>query len=155
MNDIFFDPENFKELIELFPKIEEAYLLGLERERKKYYQFGEKKSVDMNIITPSVNWLRKRWTSYILFAISLLKNPFFNDLKNGLPKMNSRTLTSRLNTLTKLGVITRNIHDTRPVRVSYSLTSYGERLISLHVSILLYIKRSRIKENIFQFVDEI
>ncbi len=155
MNDMIFDPENFKELIKLFPKIEETYLLGLEREKKKYFQLGKiNKSFDMNIITPSINWLRKKWTSNILFTISLLKNPYFNDLKNGISKINSRILTNRLNLMTKLGVINRNIHDTRPIRVSYSLTPYGARVISLYSILLLYIKRSRIKNKIFQFTNE-
>ncbi|MFX1238335.1 MAG: winged helix-turn-helix transcriptional regulator [Promethearchaeota archaeon] len=154
LNDMIFNPENFGELIELIPKIEEAYLLGLERERKKYYQLGEKKDLDMKITMPPVNFFSKKWTPYILFALSLLKNPFFNDLKKELSEISTRTLTSRLKILTKIGIVDRTIHNTRPVRVSYSLTPYGARFISLHVPLTLYLKKLRLKDNILEVVNE-
>ncbi len=154
LNDMIFDPDNFKELIELFPKIEETYLLGLERERNKYYQLREKLNLDMKVTMTPVSFFSKKWTPYILFTLSLLKNPFFNDLKNNLPEISTRTLASRLKILIKIGIVDRTIHDTRPIRVSYSLTPYGARFTSLHVPLTLYLKKLHLKDNILEVVNE-
>jgi DNA-binding HxlR family transcriptional regulator len=68
--------------------------------------------------------LGKRWTGVVLST--LMQGPvFFNDLKRGIPGINDRILTERLVELAELGLVTRTVVDTGPVRVRYELTEHG------------------------------
>ncbi len=129
------NPKNFKEFIELIPEIRNATRLGIKREFDEY----KTKIQDAEYFYPYILLSRKKWTFDILDAIELIGEPYFNDLRNTLPLINTRTLSTRLNSLSKLDIIERIVHDTRPVRVSYKMTPFGRGLRSLYASIFFYI----------------
>ncbi|MFX1397658.1 MAG: winged helix-turn-helix transcriptional regulator [Promethearchaeota archaeon] len=95
--------------------------------------------MDRDFLNQVSSLMRGKWTSDVLYIIYFLKEPYYNDLRNSLPKINSRTLTNRLITLKKFGMIERKVHQGQPVRVSYSLTPFGEDCISLRMPLLVYI----------------
>ncbi|MBI2938719.1 MAG: hypothetical protein A3K61_00540 [Thaumarchaeota archaeon RBG_16_49_8] len=72
------------------------------------------------------NYLSKKWAFEILVLLymRILK---FNELKNLLIGISSRTLTDRLRMLEAAGFISRNIVNEAPVRIEYSLTEKGRR----------------------------
>lgn len=142
-----FDFDNFKEIIELIPKIRKTINLGMMRELQKPKQEKKILKMDRSFIREVSTLLQGKWTADILFFINFLKNPYYNEIKKALPEINTRTLTNRLLFLNEKGIIARKIHDTRPVRVSYSLTRFGEGLISLYIPILLYVALEYEKNN--------
>ena len=134
-----FDLDNFKELINLIPSLQEAVILGLKRELKKPKQLKKIIKMDRSFIGEVSTLLQGKWTIDILYMIFFLNKPFFNDLRNNLPEINSRTLTTRLFSLEEKGIIKRTVHTGRPVRVSYEMTAFGKGLTLLFYPMAIYV----------------
>ena len=126
-----FNLDNFKELIDLIPKLYEAVNLGLKRELEKPKQMKKIIKMDRNFIKNVSMLMQGKWTIDIIYMIFFLKNPFFNELRRSLPEINTRTLTLRLKFLEEKGVIKRIVHTGKPVRVSYEITEFGKGLAML------------------------
>ncbi len=126
-----FNLDNFKEVIDLIPKLVEAVNLGLERELKKPEQKEKIIKMDKTFIQNVSSILQGKWTVDILYVIFFLEKPYFNDLRRALPKINTRTLTLRLKFLEEKGMIKRIVHTGKPVRVSYQITEFGRDLTKL------------------------
>ena len=68
-----------------------------------------------------------RWVGAIIRA--LVAGPRrFNELLATIPGISDRLLTERLRELERQGIVRRVVHDERPVRVTYELTSCGSSL---------------------------
>ncbi|MFX0073450.1 MAG: winged helix-turn-helix transcriptional regulator [Candidatus Hermodarchaeota archaeon] len=138
-----FDLNNFKEAIDLIPKLQEAVEIGIERELKTPKK--KQKIIKMNrkFIQELSTLVQGKWSVDILYMIFFLKNPFFNDLRRALPEINTRTLTTRLNSLEENGIIERNVHTGKPVRVSYNMTEFGKGLTLSYFPLAIYVILSR------------
>lgn len=68
------------------------------------------------------------WTANIIW--SLRSGPRrFSELKIDIQKISPKVLTTRLRELEERGVVLREVKDTSPPSVEYSLTTHGEQLI--------------------------
>jgi DNA-binding HxlR family transcriptional regulator len=75
----------------------------------------------------AVEMVGRRWAGAIVWA--LLDGPQrFNHLLNGIPDINDRMLTTRLNELIEEAVVVRHVEPGPPVQVSYGLTARGRAL---------------------------
>lgn len=75
----------------------------------------------------AIRILEGKWTLQIVHA--LLEGPKgFNDLARAIGGCNSATLSSRLESLSALGLVSKRIDSTMPPRTCYSLTAAGEAL---------------------------
>jgi DNA-binding HxlR family transcriptional regulator len=71
--------------------------------------------------------LGKRWTGVVIAA--LMNGPgHFAELKRAVPGISERMLSDRLSELAELRLVTRQVHDGPPLRVTYRLTRAGEGL---------------------------
>jgi DNA-binding HxlR family transcriptional regulator len=78
--------------------------------------------------------LQGKWTLHIVSA--LLDGPRgFNDLSRAIGGCNPATLAERLDTLERLGLLTRTVESTMPPRTSYALTKSGAGLDEVITSI--------------------
>lgn len=78
-------------------------------------------------VEESMRILGGRWR--LLLVSYLLDGPKrFNDLRRDVPGISQRMLTLDLRALEALGLITRTVYPTSPVRVEYELSKDGERL---------------------------
>ncbi|HEY8552424.1 MAG TPA: helix-turn-helix domain-containing protein [Thermaerobacter sp.] len=75
----------------------------------------------------AVQILGKKWTGLILRVLMTGKKRFC-DFKASLPEMSDRILSERLKELEEAGILTRHVHDTRPVLIEYELTEKGRAL---------------------------
>jgi DNA-binding HxlR family transcriptional regulator len=71
--------------------------------------------------------LERRYAVSILYA-SYQGCTRFNEFRQALGEIPPGTLTQRLLELEQAGVLRREVHDARPPRVEYVLTSDGQRL---------------------------
>ncbi|MCF2140439.1 MAG: helix-turn-helix transcriptional regulator [Candidatus Lokiarchaeota archaeon] len=84
--------------------------------------------------------IQKKWVIQIVNAIVTLKNPFYNEIKNHIEKISSKTLSIRLKELENLQIISRHVIDSQPIRVLYTCTEFGLGLfITLMPFILFYV----------------
>jgi DNA-binding HxlR family transcriptional regulator len=78
-------------------------------------------------ITRVFQVLGKRWTGLILAA--LMNGPgHFAQLRRAVPRISERMLSDRLTELGSLGLVTREVEEGPPLRVSYRLTAAGTAL---------------------------
>ncbi|MGA2665778.1 MAG: helix-turn-helix domain-containing protein [Nitrososphaerales archaeon] len=80
--------------------------------------------------------LSQRW-SLVIISLLYMRSLNFNEFKEMLPGISSRTLTDKLRMLEKNKILTRSVTSNAPVRVTYSLTTRG-REIALSFLPLLY-----------------
>ncbi len=75
----------------------------------------------------AVELVGRRWIGAIVRV--LMNGPHrFNELLAAVPGLSDRLLTERLRELEREGIVTRTVHDERPVRVTYALTESGASL---------------------------
>lgn len=75
----------------------------------------------------AVELIGKRWTGAILCA--LLERPMrFAELAQSVDGLSDRLLSERLKELEAEGLVRREVHAGKPVRVEYSLTEKGSSL---------------------------
>ena len=112
------------DLARVLPKTEEPEYSVKEMERR------------MEGVVSVLSVLSQRWSLGIIFLL-YMKGLKFNELRDLLPGISSRTLTDKLRMLEGRGILTRNVTSSSPVRVGYSLTTRG-REIALSCLPLIY-----------------
>jgi DNA-binding HxlR family transcriptional regulator len=71
--------------------------------------------------------LGKRWTGLIV-AVLTQRAWYFSELRRAIPKISERMLSDRLSELAEAGLLTREVEEGPPLRVSYRLTEAGRAL---------------------------
>ena len=130
--------DNYKELIDLTPLIQEAMLKSIERDQKTHVYDTNRIRVKAKLYKEIFKLIQGKWTLEIYYALLILKSCGFNELKEALPEINSRTLTDRLRFLEQRGVVSRNVITDSPIRVNYSLTNFGKEALLLLIPFLVY-----------------
>lgn len=75
----------------------------------------------------AIELIGKRWTGAIVFALTE-GSLRFGELREAVPGLSDRLLSSRLRELEGEGLVARSVEPGSPVRVSYSLTEVGAEL---------------------------
>jgi len=77
------------------------------------------------------SYLSKKWTMSIIITIGNFNNLRFNDIKDRLENATSKILSERLKELEEKGLVKRKPYNEVPLRVEYSLTKKGEKLLKV------------------------
>lgn len=77
----------------------------------------------------------KRWTLLVVGALGRGRRRF-HEIQTDLAGISSRTLTERLKALEALGLVHRQAFAEVPLRVEYSLSAEGRRLLAAMVPLL-------------------
>jgi DNA-binding HxlR family transcriptional regulator len=123
---------------ELAPIIED-FLLRLDKaiaKRKPREYSVEEMEERMESVVSVLGVLSQRWSLGMIYLL-YMKSLKFNELRDLLHGISSRTLTDKLRMLEGSGILTRSVTSSAPVRVSYTLTTRG-REIALSCLPLLY-----------------
>jgi DNA-binding HxlR family transcriptional regulator len=88
----------------------------------------------------ALNPLLQKWSIEICFLLRMKQPRRFNELKEGLPGIGSRTLSQRLKELEQQGIVERHAFAEVPVRVEYSLTPKGLRMGDLFLPIIAHLR---------------
>ena len=86
----------------------------------------------------TLEFLRKKWVIDIIYILSILKRPYFNQIRKSVPEINSRTLTIRLKEFENQKILTRTVENIQPLRVSYELTELGQGMYELILPLLFF-----------------
>ena len=81
-----------------------------------------------------------RWTIEILAALYIAGDRRFNELRTLLRGISSRTLSDKLTTCQKHGLVDRVVEEGPPIRVTYRLTSHGRTCGRLLGPLVAYMK---------------
>src|SRR5271169_7067400 len=69
--------------------------------------------------------LSQRW-SLVIISLLYMRSLSFNEFRENLPGISSRTLTDKLRMGEKNKILTRSVTNNAPVSVTYSLTTRGK-----------------------------
>jgi len=130
--------DHYKELIDLIPKAQEAILKGLTRDRKYHVNSIEKIRIKATLYKEIFKLIQGKWTIEILYSILMFEKSNFNELKEALIGINSRTLTDRLRFLEQRGIVSRKVLTESPIRVEYKLTKFGKESFILLIPFINY-----------------
>lgn len=81
-----------------------------------------------------------KWSADVLLALHARPSVGFEDLRRSLPGISPRVLSLKLKELEQNGMVTREILDTRPPRVHYSLTERGWTVAWLAQPIFMFLR---------------
>ena len=129
---------NYKELVNLIPSIQEAILKGLARDRKYHVNSIEKIRIKAKLYKEIFKLIQGKWSIEILYSILMFDRCNFNELKEALTGINSRTLTDRLKFLEQRGIVSRTVLTKSPIRVEYKLTKFGKESFILLIPFINY-----------------
>jgi DNA-binding HxlR family transcriptional regulator len=104
--------------------------------REKHDYSVEEMEEQMKGLVTILGALSQRWSLVIIYLL-YMSSLNFNELRDLLPGISSRTLTDKLRMLERSGILARSVVSSAPVRVRYSLTKSG-REIALSSLPLLY-----------------
>jgi DNA-binding HxlR family transcriptional regulator len=88
----------------------------------------------------ALNPLLQKWSIEICFLLRMKQPRRFNELRENLPGIGSRTLSQRLKELEQQGIVQRTVYPEVPVRVEYRLTQKGARLGDLFLPVIAHLR---------------
>jgi len=124
-----------KEVAPLIEDFLSKLALVISKRRPREYSVEEMEE-QMKGVVSILSVLSQRWSLGIIYLL-YMKSLKFNELRDLLHGISSRTLTDKLRMLERSGILTRSVTSSAPVRVSYTLTTSG-REIALSCLPLLY-----------------
>ena len=83
-----------------------------------------------------------KWSADVLLVLHSVPSVGFEQLRRSLTKISPRVLSLKLKELEHAGMVERTVIDSRPPRVSYSLTERGWTVTWLAQPILLFLRLS-------------
>jgi DNA-binding HxlR family transcriptional regulator len=128
----------FREIIEMIPQLIKAGKVCIEREIENQHHSLERMRAELNMMKNTTALFEGKWTLEILYSLGIGKELYYNDLKRLHTGIGSRILTDRLKFLETQKIISRKVHSTQPIRVSYKITRFGMDLIYLALPIFFY-----------------
>lgn len=110
--------------------------IALKKNLNKIYQISQshpKKCAIKDLFSPTAD----KWSLFCLYYLAYSETLRFNELKNKIPGISSRMLSSTLKKLEKTKLLKRKAYAEVPPRVEYSLTPFGyeyaEKLLELNL----------------------
>ena len=82
-------------------------------------------------VMDTMELLSGRWKIIIMTTLYLGGTMRFNEIKNSIPRITGRVLSKDLKFLESHKIVSRNVRDTSPITVEYTLTDYGKTLDSV------------------------
>ncbi len=95
---------------------------------------------EVQLSVEALNPLLQKWSIEICFLLRMRQPRRFNELKEGLRGIGSRTLSQRLKELEAQGIVARQAFAEVPVRVEYTLTPKGLRMGDLFLPIIAHLR---------------
>lgn len=137
-----------------------AKIVEVESLESRFRQFGDVASAfvkqvsaeggvlrrsDERSVEDNLNMTKKvfsKWSIEIIMSTYSLRSVGFGDLKRLLNGISSRVLSKKLKDLEEMGFLLRNVVESRPPRVKYTLSRRGEVLAKLGEPVILYLRQS-------------
>ncbi|WP_236975034.1 winged helix-turn-helix transcriptional regulator [Membranihabitans maritimus] len=81
-------------------------------------------------INDTLNVVSGKWKLPIIASL-LYGKKRFKDIQDNIEKITPRMLSKELKELELNGVVERTVYDSRPIRIEYTLTESGEKILSV------------------------
>ena len=105
-----------------------------------YYDENVDINWEVDAAVDAFEMFSSRWTIEILAALYIAGDRRFNELRTLLRGISSRTLSDKLTTCQKHGLVERVVDEGPPIRVTYRLTTHGRTCGRLLGPLVAYMK---------------
>jgi DNA-binding HxlR family transcriptional regulator len=75
--------------------------------------------------------LGHKWVPVITYHIYENEEIRFSELQEEIGGITNKTLSNNLDRMQEQGIVNRNVEDDKPVKITYELTGFGEKLLPL------------------------
>jgi DNA-binding HxlR family transcriptional regulator len=75
--------------------------------------------------------LGHKWVPVITYHIYENEEIRFSELQEEIGGITNKTLSNNLDRMQEQGIVNRNVEDDKPVKITYGLTGFGEKLLPL------------------------
>lgn len=89
------------------------------------------KSEDWCALKSTSKILGHKWVPVITFHIYDNEDARFSEIKDKIGDITNKTLSNNLERMQEQGIVDRNVEDEKPVKITYELTEFGEKLMPL------------------------
>ena len=110
---------------------------------ENYYDAEIDISWEVDASVDAFSIFSSRWTIEILATLYIAGERRFNEMRNLLRGISSRTLSDKLTKCTETGLVERIVEDGPPIRVTYRLTDHGRQAGRLLSPLVAYMKISQ------------
>jgi DNA-binding HxlR family transcriptional regulator len=100
---------------------------------------ADRKSAELRWFLEKIRFFTRKWNVDILYELNMHGGLIFNELKRHLGGVSSRTVSDCLKELQKNGLVSRQIQDTQPPSVLYSLTEKGKGFVEISMILIYYL----------------
>ena len=122
-----------------FGEVASAFVRQVSAEEGASYR-GEASTVKYNL--SMMKKVFSKWSIEIILAAYSLESVGFGDLKRLLSGISSRVLSKKLKDLEELGFLEREVIQSHPPKVRYTLSKKGELLAKIGEPVILYLRES-------------
>ncbi len=131
--------ESLEQKFQEFGEVASGFVRQVSAEVGLSYR-GETSTVEDNLSL--MKKVFSKWSIEIILSTYSLKSVGFGDLKRLLNGISSRVLSKKLKDLEELGFLEREVIESRPPKVRYTLSRKGEVLAKLGEPVIIYLRES-------------
>ena len=153
MTDDFINFDRFqdiwKDILELLNKIQFASEKGIANHCAIFNDLPEHEKIERELMKNIFQFLQKKWVIEIVHVLAFHDHLYFNEVKSHRETITSKTLSERLKELVDNNIVSRQVESSStPIRVRYSLTTYGKGLhhTLLPFAIYYFVNSQKLKE---------
>ena len=136
---MIFDRTEWEPITKIIKESQKTIRTLLEKHTQTTDHNDERQELEMQWFLNNLLFITKKWNVDILYQLHLHSSITFNDLRRHLNNLSSRTLSDCLKQLQKHKLITRELRDTRPPSVLYSLSEEGNGFVEISMLLVFYL----------------
>ena len=136
---MMFDKTEWEAIAERIKESQETVRTLLKKHAQTTDHTDERQELEVQWFLNIFRFITRKWNVDILYQLSLHSSLTFNDLRRHLNNLSSRTLSDCLKQLQEFKLVSRELQDTRPPSVLYSLSKEGQGFIELSMLLVFYL----------------
>ena len=136
---MIFDRTEWEPITKIIKESQKTIRTLLEKHTQTTDHNDDRQELEMLWFLNNLRFITKKWNVDILYQLNLHSSLTFNDLRRHLNNLSSRTLSDCLKQLQEHELITRELQDTRPPSVLYSLSEEGKGFVEISMLLVFYL----------------
>ncbi|XEO75868.1 hypothetical protein WKT22_00889 [Candidatus Lokiarchaeum ossiferum] len=136
---MIFDKTEWEPIEKIIMESQKTIRILIEKHTLTKDHTDERQELEVQWFLNIFRFISRKWNVDILYQLRLHSMLTFNDLRRHLNDLSSRTLSDCLKQLQEYKLITRELQDTRPPTVNYSLSKEGMGFIDLSMLLVFYL----------------
>ena len=136
---MIFDRKEWEPIAKIIKESQVTIRALLEKHNQAIDHNDERQELEMTWFLNIFRFISRKWNVDILYQLHIHASLSFNELRRHLNNLSSSTLSDCVKQLQEYKLITREMQDTRPPSVLYSLSDEGRGFVELSMLLVFYL----------------